>query len=177
MCSDPKSVARVTGCVLGALLTLLLMVFASTVHSGSGQDTVDWRSGKLAHLYQYIGTYEYDAVFDDLAVRRSMKALLGENISLFLRNIQARAPIGFEGSGLVLKGLKPHEGDKETAILIVEPYDGEIHAAIMSEGKIAVYSKALKYEHLPIAIRQWVQWQVNHHLFMSEPKADFRWVK
>ena len=159
------------------IVGLLPMVAVSTIAGAHEPRPTDWSTWKLGHLSRYIGSDDYETVFNDPFVRRAMKDLLGNNVSLFLRNIQVRGPIGFEGFGLVLDGNKPHEGDKESAVLIVDLYDGEIHAGIMSKGKITVYSKALRYAHLPIAIRQWVQWQVNHHLFMSEPKTDFHWVK
>ena len=148
----------------------------------------DWKTGKLGHLSKYIGTTNYEAVFDDSFVRRAMEKLLGDNVSHLRQNLKSRGAIDLEGPELVLWGQKPHEGNLERAVLIVDIYDGTIHAGIFSNERTTIFSKVNKgtadyfepeqlYGLLPEALRRFVRWDEISELIKSEPKMNFRWVR
>ena len=170
------------------LVGLLITAAGCTTVGANVPQEVDWRSGKLRHLFQYIGTTNYEAVFDDSFVRRAMEKLLGDNVSHLRQNLKSRGAIDLEGSELVLWGGKPHEGNLENAILIVDIYDGTVHAGIFSNGQTTIFSRVDKetadyfqpevvYGFLPEALRRFVRWDEIRELIKSEPKTNFRWVK
>ena len=167
---------------------LLVMAAGCTTVGENVHEYTNWKTGKLGNLSQYIGTTNYEAVFDDPFVRRAMEKLLGDNVSHLRQNLKSRGAIDFEGSELVLWGQKPHEGNSERAVLIVDIYDGKIHAGIFSNGRTTIFSKVDKepagyfqpevvYGFLPEALRRFVRWDEIRELIKSEPKTNFRWVK
>ena len=170
------------------LIGLLVTAAGCTTVGANVPQEVDWRSGKLRHLFQYVGTYNFEAIFDDPFVRRAMEELLGDNVSHLLQNLKSRGSIEIEGQYLALWGQKPHEGHLENAILVINVYDGKIHAGIFSNGQTTIFSKVDKetadyfqpevvYGFLPEALRRWVRWDEIEELIKSEPKTNFRWVK
>jgi hypothetical protein len=167
---------------------LLVTAAAFTAVGANVPQEVDWRSGKLRHLFQYVGTYNFEAIFDDPFVRRAMEELLGDNVSHLRQNLKSRGSIEIEGQYLALWGQKPHEGHLENAILVINVYDGKIHAGIFSNGRTTIFSKVdketadyfepeLLYGLLPDALRRFVRWDEIEELMKSEPKTNFRWVK
>ncbi len=170
------------------LVGLLVTAAGCTTVGANVHELGDWKTGKLGHLSRYIGTTKYEAVFNDPFVRRAMEKLLGDNVSHLLQNMEVRSPIESEGSELALWGNKAHEAHLENAILIVDIYDGTIHAGIFSNGQTTIFSKVDKetgdyfepevvYGFLPEALRRWVRWDEIEELMKSEPKINFRWVK
>ena len=170
------------------LVGLLVTAAAFTAVRANVHEYTNWKTGKLGYLSQYIGTTNYEAVFDDSFVRRAMEKLLGDNVSHLRRNLKSRGAIALEGSELVLWGQKPHEGNLERAVLIVDIYDGKIHAGIFSNGQTTIFSKVDKetadyfkpevvYGFLPGALRQWVRWDEIRELRRLAPQTNFRWVK
>ena len=170
------------------LVGLLMMAAGCTTVGANVPQEVDWRSGKLRHLFQYVGTYNFEAIFDDPFVRRAMEELLGDNVSHLRKNLKSRGSIEIEGQYLALWGQKPHEGHLENAILVINVYDGKIHAGIFSNGRATIFSRVDKetadyfepevvYGFLPGALRQWVRWDEIRELRRLAPQTNFRWVK
>ncbi len=170
------------------LVGLLITAAGCTTVGANVHEYTNWKTGKLGHLSQYIGTTNYEAIFDDPIVRRAMEKLLGDNVSHLRQNLKSRGAIDLEGPELVLWGGKPHEGNLERAVLIIDIYDGTVHAGIFSNGRTTIFSKVdkgtadyfepeLLYGLLPEALRRFVQWDEIRELIKSEPKTNFRWVK
>ena len=170
------------------LAGLLITTAGCTTIGANVHEYTNWKTGKLGHLSQFIGTTNYEAVFDDSFVRRAMEKLLGDNVSHFRQNLKSRGAINLEGPVLVLWGGKPHEGNLERAVLTIDIYDGTVHAGIFSNGQTTIFSKVDKetadyfdpevvYGFLPEALRQFVRWDEISELIKSEPKTNFRWVK
>ena len=170
------------------LVGLLITTAGCTTIGANVHEYTNWKTGKLGHLSQFIGTTNYEAVFDDSFVRRAMEKLLGDNVSHLLQNMEVRSPIESEGPELAFWGNKAHEAHLENAILIVDIYDGTIHAGIFSNGQTTIFSKVDKetadyfqpevvYGFLPEALRRWVRWDEIEELMKSVPKTNFRWVR
>ena len=79
------------------LVGLLVTAAAFTAVAANGPQEVNWRSGKLRHLFHYVGTYNFEAIFDEPFVRRAMEELLGDNVSHLLQNLKSRGSIEIEG--------------------------------------------------------------------------------
>ena len=86
------------------LVGLLITTAGCTTIGANVHEYTNWKTGKLGHLSQFIGTTNYEAVFDDSFVRRAMEKLLGDNVSHLLQNMEVRSPIESEGPELALWG-------------------------------------------------------------------------
>ena len=170
------------------LVGLLVMASGSMTVTANVHEYTNWKTGKLGYLSQYIGTTNYEAVFVDPFVRRAMEKLVGDNVPHLRQNLKSRGAIDLEGPELVLWGQKPHEGNLERAVLIIDIYDGTVHAGIFSNGRTTIFSKVdkgtadyfepeLLYGLLPEALRRFVRWDEIEELIKSEPRTNFRWVK
>lgn len=103
------------------------------------QGQFDNKRGVLGHLSAQIGTYNYDAVLNDPALRARLVALLGEpGVRLLAQNLQTVTPIAFDGASLILRGLRPRSGGEEEAFLGIRPHDGALEVAILSRGRITL---------------------------------------
>ncbi len=136
----------------------------------------DWKTGKLGHLSPYIGTYQYEPIIEDPHVAKALSDLLGSELSHLLQNLKAPRTIDMEGSGLILDGNKLHEAHRERATVVVEVYNGKVHAVIFSEGRTTIYSKEKYYFSLPQAIRLSARWAEIKPILETPPRGDFQWV-
>ena len=136
----------------------------------------DWKTGKLGHLSRYIGTYQYEPIIEDPHVAKTLSDLLGSEIPHLVKNLEARGPVGFDGAELSLVGSKAHEAHRERATVVVDVYDGKVHAVIFSEGQTTIYSKEKSYLFLPEAIRLSARWAEIKPILETPPRGDFNWV-
>ena len=136
----------------------------------------DWKTGKLGHLTRYIGTHQYEPIINDLHVAKALSDLLGNELSHLLQNLKAARTINMEGTGLILGGYKLHEAHRERATVVVEVYDGKVHAMIFSEGRTTIYSNEKYYFSLPRAIRLSARWAEFKPMLETPPRGDFHWV-
>ena len=136
----------------------------------------DWKTGKLGHLTRYIGTHQYEPIIKDPHVAKALSGLLGNELSHLLQNLKAPWTIDMEGTGLILGGYKPHEAHRERAIVVVEVYDGKVHAMIFSEGRTTIYSNEKYYFSLPRAIRLSARWAEIKPILETPPRGNFQWA-
>src|SRR3546814_5809338 len=71
----PRSFARLA---LFCGILLAILPAAAPAHA----EEIDWKAGKLGHLAPHIGTYRYDAVLGDPAVKATLEALVGKYVDL-----------------------------------------------------------------------------------------------
>ena len=166
--------------------TVCILVMGSLVPGEGAQtldpndpDYTDWKTGgKLERLAKYIGTYDYEAVWDDPYVHEHLLALMGaDDLAHLKENLQVRGSIDLEGANLILSGGKPHETHVERGALVVSLFDGKIYACLHSQGQTTLYSKEERYEWLPYFIRFSIRYDENIALNEVYPEKDFRWVK
>lgn len=116
---------------------LLLALMAALPATARAQAPRPTTQGPLGHLSRLIGTYDYNAVFTDRSVSQALSAMLGaQGVRLLRTNTTVASPIAFDGSWLILRGLAPHLGGSEEAILGVQPSTGRVDTAILSNGRI-----------------------------------------
>ncbi len=144
--------------------------------AASKVDSTDWKKGKLGDLAKYVGTYRYEPILDDPRVAAALSELLGDEMSHLIDNLGLRGTVGLEGRGLVIDGQKPHEGDREHATVVVDMYDGSVHALIYSEGTVTIYSKEKSYAFLPRAIRMSARWDEIWPLLEAPPRDGLTWI-
>lgn len=164
------------------------LLFGLLIALPTNATAADWRDGKFAYLLQYVGTTNYKAIVNDRHVRQAMEELLGDAVPHLLKNLQTSGTVDVEGPFLIIWGHKPHEAHLERGILIVDIFDGKVHAGIFSNGVTTIYSKLDKeteryfeperhYGLIPEALRAFARWDDLEKLIEHEPKANFRWVR
>lgn len=144
-----------------------LMLCASTASA----EGTEWEGAVWGHIYQYIGTYNYVAILEDDAVSNRLNIMLGDDVVLLTDRLNARAPIGFSGACLILRGNVPHMGGIENAYMNVCPYSGSIDVVITTGTRIDIYTGKSSFQHLDGMLRAWIgQYQVDGH-FGSTPEG------
>src|SRR3546814_10985075 len=104
-------------------ILLAILPAAAPAHA----EEIDWKAGKLGHLAPHIGTYRYDAVLGDPAVKATLEALVGADLAAVIAtNLTAAGPNDFVGGHLVLRGIDPHPGGEEEALVIINNFDGPL---------------------------------------------------
>ncbi len=104
---------------------------------------------------RYGGTYETDQLLAEPRVQRELALLLGSEEQHLRRNLFVTGSIDVLGGMLVISGNAAHQGGEEEAVLcIAEPL--AIHGAILTAGRVKVYSRVPDYEALPLCIKDWI---------------------
>jgi hypothetical protein len=107
-------------------------------------------------LQKYAGSYDTDALFNELQIRENLQQLLGEELPHLERNLDVKGAIDVISGALSITGNAPHQGTEEEAVVCVNSYNMELSAAIYSNGTITVYSREGQYENLPLCIKDWI---------------------
>jgi hypothetical protein len=146
-------------CVRGVSVVVTFTVAAAVflLSTAALAQDIDWKKGKLGHLVGLIGTYNSNALLDDPQVKQALTQVVGMDVGLLKENLATRGPIDFIDGYLVLTGLAPHMGGSEEATLWVKVYDGSVCAVILHAGKVTIYAKDSKYDHLPGPFRNYVR--------------------
>lgn len=111
-----------------------------------------------ALIDRYVGTWDVEAFLAEPAIQAELHALLGATLERVMENLYATAGVEYYGSGLLVSGNAAHAGGEEEAIVCVQPSSGlpQVHVGVHSKGRITLYSRHEKYEHLPTCIKDWV---------------------
>ncbi|MGA7966689.1 MAG: hypothetical protein WCB49_12550 [Gammaproteobacteria bacterium] len=148
---------------------LLALFLAPAVHACSG---------KLDRMLRYSGGYKTAEVLGDPAVDAALKRLLGSELAHLQRNLGVSGPVDLIACDLVISGNAPHQGGEENAIIDISVYSGAVAAAILSQGKIAIYfnhgksSPGHDYgEAVPLAIKDWLAVIYTKFYFRFNPPA------
>lgn len=126
-----------------------------TSASETQEQSIDWKKGNWGHLASYIGTYDYQAVLDDPAVKAELEALTGEATEKLMQNLDVQAPIGFEDDCLILSGNAEHDAGQNRGFINICLYKGKIHVGLFSAPTITVYTREEKYAYLPQSLKFW----------------------
>lgn len=136
-------------CALACVLAVAVLAVAPSIRA----EDIDWKKGALQHLARYIGTYDYEAVLDDPAVRAALMKRAGAHTDRIVANLQTRGPIDFIDGYLVLTGLAPHRGGEEEATVWIRIYDGEVRAALLHAGTMTLFAPEQHFHYLPKLLR------------------------
>lgn len=125
---------------------------------------------KLAHLIKYVGTHKHEEIMNDPYVRGKLDAMMGSQVAHLKENMNVAGPVDLTSGCLAMGGNAPHEGGSEESQLYVCLYNGDIHAAILSDGKIKVFSDASQYTYMPFGLRQWI----NHAAYNQQTPQPWK---
>ena len=111
-------------------------------------------------------------MLDDPAVRRNLAALLGEtNLRLLASNLQVVAPIGFDGTALVLRGMRAQAQGEQEAFLTIRPSDGILEVAILTAGRVRLVSQRPSGERSEWLDPQLARWGVSRGVPLDERRV------
>ncbi|HEY9538987.1 MAG TPA: hypothetical protein VIS03_15445 [Kiloniellaceae bacterium] len=166
----PRSFARLA---LFCGILLAILPAAAPAHA----EEIDWKAGKLGHLAPHIGTYRYDAVLGDPAVKATLEALVGADLAAVIAtNLTVAGPIDFVGGHLVLRGLAPHQGGEEEAIVLIKIFDGTLRAALLHEGRMRLFAPDAEYRYLPPPLKEFVRPR-DDTFYPSAPPPGVEWLR
>jgi hypothetical protein len=105
----------------------------------------------------------YD-ILEDKKLKPILKKILGKEYQHFVSNLDIIGSVDLISGGICLEGNASHKGGEEMAKLDVNLYTGIVTAAILSKGKIDVYTDRKDYKkhdqenymNLPISIKDWI---------------------
>lgn len=143
------SLIRAGRFALGCVLAIAVLATAAAARA----EEIDWKKGALQHLARHIGTYDFEAVLDDPAVRTALAKRTGAQADRIVANLQTRGPIDFIDGHLVLTGLAPHRGGEEEATVWIRIYDGEVRAALLHAGTMTLFAPDRHFHYLPKLLR------------------------
>lgn len=144
-----------------APLIALLCAAVWVALAGTAQAT-DWKQGKLGHLSAHIGTYNYDAILGDPAVRSALQDLAGPDVETIVINLDVASSVAFIDGFLILRGNAPHQGGLEEAFVMIKVFDGQVRAALLHDSRMTLFAADTEYEYVPRELRDFVQ-----------PRTDF----
>jgi len=162
-------------------LTLLVLGFClagcaetDDVKPSDGKSAYQF-GGKMVHLMHYLGTQNYQAIYDDPRVKAALERQVGSDLVRLKRYLLARDSIGFAGSYLVLNGTWPTARQDRRGIIVVNIEDGEVIAGIYDHGMRTLYTReANPPVVVPITVWNWVY---RDEVRWVPPKENFELIE
>ena len=118
----------------------------------------------FSRFKSFVGDYKSSEILEDKTVKPILKKILGKDYQHFIANLDVTGSVDFISGGISLEGNADHMGGEEMAKLDINLYSGIITAAILSRGKIEIYTDRKGYNrqdtdnymNLPISIKDWI---------------------
>lgn len=138
-----------------SFFVMVLVVFSTTLFAQGQND--------FSHFKSFAGDYKSYDILEDKMLKPILKKILGKEYQHFVSNLDVVGSVDLISGSIVLQGNADHAGGEEMALLDVNLYTGIITAAILSKGKIDVYTDRKNYKkqdkdnymNLPISIKDW----------------------
>jgi hypothetical protein len=92
-------------------------------------------------LSQFAGDDDTDALLRHRDVRPQLVRLLGNELAHLENNLFVRGSVDVISGVLSVQGNAAHMGTEEEAVVCISTYDLQVSAAILSERKIAIFSR------------------------------------
>ena len=138
----------------------------------AAQPVTDHKQGPFAHLTPLIGTSNPNTVLNDAEVRRSLALLIGEpGYRLLTTNLQQAQPIAFDGTALVLRGVRAGAEREQEAFLSLRPRDGVMEVAILTTGRVRLTSHRPSGERSDMLDPQLARWGVSRGTPLDERRV------
>lgn len=140
------------------LILSLTLFFVFAVVSFSQQQN------DFSRFKAFAGDYKSNDILTDKTLKPILKKILGKEYQHFITNLDVIGSVDLISGGIVLEGNAPHNGGEEMAKLDINLYSGIVTAAILSKGKIDIYTDRKDYKkqnennymNLPISIKDWI---------------------
>lgn len=162
-----------------ACVAMMGMVGVLVSAGGAHGDEAATRASAIrAMIVTWAGNYDTDAFLRQPEVHTELQKLLGPEIEHLMHNLNVRGTVDLNGQTLSVNGNAPHQGTEEEAIVCVTvlPLKTIVEAAILSMETITVYTRAGKYEHASICIKDWITLANSRHADRFAQPANVRVV-
>ncbi len=156
----------------------LLAFSAASLHAENNKDAPpDWKkTGKWSALTQYIGTYEYDKIFDDKDVKATLATMLkGRDIDL-KTEFAVSTSVGFEEDCLVLRGNRKSAAHTNSSYMQVCVSDGTINLAVQDGKTITIFTTMPDYKYMSQNVRNWIYFTNNGYKLAVEKPDNVQMV-
>lgn len=162
-------------CLAGGLPCLLALILVAAPACADPPSPAS-ESGGL--LQRYAASWDLDALLAEPPVARRWQALPDEAREQLLRNLSVRGSIDVYAGALSIMGNAPHRGGEDEALLCVEVGGDAVrlHAAILSSGRVTVYTPGASYHAVPICVRDWVALVSTGHRYRLQQPANLALV-
>jgi hypothetical protein len=113
---------------------------------------------KFGYLEGFVGKHKnvQELFSKDESIKKGIEDLARDQIVDLYRNLSTSGPIDMISGDLVFSGNAPHKGGEEMGIIVIELYNGNIHAAIYSNSTTYIFSDKKKFKYLPVALKKWI---------------------
>ncbi|NQU69130.1 MAG: hypothetical protein HQ514_01195, partial [Rhodospirillales bacterium] len=128
--------------------------------------------GKFSHLKQYYGTGNVAPVVNDPELRRVLRNFPGFDFALFYQNIERHRGVDLFDGWLNIGGGKEWENDIERSEIAIDPVNGRVEVAILSDETWTVYSSVQSWRELNAQIKERI-----HKKGISDLKKRLPWPK
>jgi hypothetical protein len=125
---------------------------------------VSQQQNDFARFKVFAGDYKSNEILEDKTIKPILKKILVKGYQHFLNNLDVMGSVDLISGGILLEGNAAHNGGEEMAKLDINLYSGIITVAILSKGKIEIYTDRKGYNkqdtdnymNLPISIKDWI---------------------
>ena len=151
----------------------ILFVFLTVTISAQVQND-------FSHFKDFAGDYKSHEVLEDKKLKPILKKILGKEYQHFISNLDVIGSVDLISGSIVLEGNASHGGGEEMAKLDVNLYSGVVTAAILSKGKIDVYTDRKDYKKqnpdnymsIPISIKDWIALIVTELMYRFDKPSN-----
>jgi hypothetical protein len=161
------------------VLTILITIsFAHPDLAAADPDGhIDWKKGEFGYLAKFAGAYRFLPVLDDPHVAKELSRLVGSDLPHLRQNLLVSGPVDMIDGQIVLTGGRPNQTHEERGYVSVNMYDGEVRAAIYSQGQTTIYTEGTNYEYMENDIKLWIHWDQIDDLIQKAPTTNLKWLK
>jgi hypothetical protein len=111
----------------------------------------------IADLRRFVGKYQNDAALRNTALRQALTTLGLTDFRMLEHYTAVSGGVGLEGDDIVIEGCAPHECMDKAAAVIVGLSSRAVHAAVLENGIITIYSNQRVYSRLPASLKVWME--------------------
>lgn len=110
--------------------------------------------GNFAQFKQYYGTGNIAPIVNHPELRRVLRAFPGFDFALFYQNLGMHGNVSLFGGWLNFGGGKPHEQNTDRTEVAIDPRNGRLDVAILTDDIWTVYSSTGSYRELNAHLRE-----------------------
>lgn len=109
-----------------------------------------------ALIARYVATYDVDKLLKEPAVRAQLQAVTGNQLRAVEAALNVNGGVEYIGGALAVSGNAPRQGGQTEAIVCIRPgATPSVHAALLRNGQVSVFTHEKRWDFLTTCIRDW----------------------
>lgn len=110
-----------------------------------------------ALIARYVATYDVEQLLKEPAIRSELQAVAGKQLRAIETALSVNGGVEYIGGALAVAGNAPRQGGQTEAIVCIQPFGAKprVHAALLSNGKVTVFTRDERWDFLTTCIRDW----------------------